>query len=76
MKDQHWTWVKSLLLFFGLLCKSLAFSDPLPIHAGVLLKAISGIVWVAFDGSLLWLLKPPFSIEENTDETKTISTAN
>jgi len=60
MSKVEWAMPKAFLLFGGLIFKGLAFSEqPLPFSWGPGLKAISMIVWPAFDGSLFWLLKPP-----------------
>jgi hypothetical protein len=66
----HSAMLKAILLFLGLITKGLAISDPLPFSWGIPAKAVSGIIWPAFDGSLLWLLTPPTLKKETpTDET-------
>lgn len=55
----EWAWLKAVLLFFGLILKGLAVSEPLPFDWGTAVKAVSSILWAAFDGAFLYLLKPP-----------------
>jgi hypothetical protein len=63
-----WAWPKAVLLFVGLLLKGLAMGDPLAIEYGPLIKQISSVVWMAFDGAFLWLLAPPKSNRQARDE--------
>lgn len=60
----EWGLLKGVLLFLGLLTKSLATLDPLPFPWGDQVKAISAVIWPAFDGAFMWLLKPPKQKEE------------
>lgn len=55
----EWAWLKACLLFIGLIGKSLAFGEPLPFWWGHAAQAVAGIVWPAFDGAFLWLLRGP-----------------
>jgi hypothetical protein len=60
----EWAGWKAGLLFVGLILKGLALQEPLPFEWGVQAKAVAGITWPAFDGSFLWLLKPPTQKEK------------
>jgi hypothetical protein len=56
----EWGDQKRWLLFWGLVAKGIAFSDELPFQpGGMILKWVANIVWMAFDGAFLYLLKPP-----------------
>lgn len=55
----EWPLQKAGLLFVGLLLKGVATAEPLPFAWGATAKAVAGIVWPAFDGAFLWLLRPP-----------------
>jgi hypothetical protein len=64
-----WGWPKAVLLFFGLIAKGLSVNEPLPIPAGELIKTVSNVLWIAFDGAFLWLLQPPKQkVDDNSEE--------
>jgi hypothetical protein len=53
----EWGWQKATLLFCGLVCKGIAFSTAPEIPSW--LKAWANVLWLAFDGSFVYLLQPP-----------------
>lgn len=60
MNRVEWPLQKASLLFLGLCAKGIAFApEPLPFYWGDQARAVCGILWLAFDGSFVYLLKPP-----------------
>lgn len=55
----EWGWVKAILVFGGLVCKGLALQEPLSFEWGVMVHEVAGVIWPAFDGAFMWLLRPP-----------------
>lgn len=64
----YWGKWKAVLLFLGLIAKGVALGDPLPFYWGKAAKAVSAVIWGAFDGAFLWLLTPPKPRQEQERE--------
>lgn len=62
----RWGKAKTVLVFLGMLCKALAFADPLPWSWGSDAKAVAGALWAAIDGTLVYLLQPPAPKEQDS----------
>lgn len=52
-------YLKSFLVFLGLLCKALSSSPPLPVPHGIEIQAIASKLWIAVDGLFVYTLNPP-----------------